>query len=187
MSSSSQPWQPSPSSLSVSSSSEGAGGGERRDVGADPGDAFPLQVYDSVFRSDCLDGKVAFITGGGSGIGFRISEALMRHGCNVAIAARKLPRLQTAAKRLEAATGKRCLAIKLDVRDAPGVTETVRQVLRQLGRLDILVNAAAGNFLCPAASLSTNAFRTVMEIDTVGTFTVCKAAYDLWMRKHGGR
>lgn len=78
------------------------------------------------------------------------------------IAARKIRRLQKAAKALEDASGQRCMAVQLDVRDAPAVTRAVRDAVKEFGRLDILVNAAAGNFLCPAGSLSTNAFRTVM-------------------------
>jgi len=67
-----------------------------------------------------------------------------------------------AAECLEEATGERCLAMQLDVRDAAAVDGVVLATLREFGRVDILVNAAAGNFLCPAESLSTNAFRTVM-------------------------
>ena len=65
----------------------------------------PLTNYQSIFAKDALAGKYAFITGGGSGIGFRIADVFLRHGCKVAIASRSLDRCKVAAQKLEAATG----------------------------------------------------------------------------------
>lgn len=140
----------------------------------------------SVFRSDIFDGQVAFVTGGGSGICKGITRALMAHGASSVILGRKAERLADAAKELEAETGKPCLAVACDVRDPAAIKSALDQALERFGRLDIVVNGAAGNFLAPAAQLSPNGFRTVMEIDTLGTFNVCRAAFDAYLREHGG-
>ncbi|XP_045426269.1 peroxisomal 2,4-dienoyl-CoA reductase [(3E)-enoyl-CoA-producing] isoform X3 [Pipistrellus kuhlii] len=130
--------------------------------------------------------KVAFITGGGSGIGFRIAEIFMRHGCHTVIASRSFPRVSMAARKLAAATGQRCLPLSMDVRDPPAIMAAVDQALKEFGKIDILINCAAGNFLCPASSLSFNAFKTVMDIDTLGTFNVSHVLYKKFFREHGG-
>ena len=136
-----------------------------------------LDSYTHKFVPDLLEGRVAFISGGGSGIGFTIAEVLMRHGCDCVIASRSLPRLQEAAKRLTTATHRKCLPIQMDVRKYEEVDRAVKEAVRELGCIDILINNAAGNFLCPVSGMSSNAFRTVMEIDTLGTFNLSRAVY----------
>ncbi|XP_062036643.1 peroxisomal 2,4-dienoyl-CoA reductase [(3E)-enoyl-CoA-producing] [Lepus europaeus] len=145
-----------------------------------------LPEYRHLFCPDLLRDQVAFITGGGSGIGFRIAEVFMRHGCHTVIASRSLPRVSTAAKKLAAATGQRCLPLSMDVRDPPAIMAAVDQALREFGKVDILVNCAAGNFLCPAGALSFNAFKTVIDIDTIGTFNVSRVLYEKVFQNHGG-
>ncbi|XP_043312442.1 peroxisomal 2,4-dienoyl-CoA reductase [(3E)-enoyl-CoA-producing] isoform X1 [Cervus canadensis] len=145
-----------------------------------------LPEYHHLFCPDLLQDKVAFITGGGSGIGFRIAEIFMRHGCHTVIASRSLPRVSMAARKLAAATGRRCLPLSLDVRAPLAVAAAVEQALQEFGKIDILINCAAGNFLCPASSLSSNAFKTVMDIDTLGTFNVSRVLYEKFFRDHGG-
>jgi peroxisomal 2,4-dienoyl-CoA reductase len=140
----------------------------------------------SVYRSDMLAGQVALVTGGGTGICRGITEALLAHGADVVITSRNAERLQAAADEMAAASGRRCIPLAADVRDLPAVEGVITRTLEALGRLDIVVNGAAGNFLAPAASLSSNAFRTVLEIDTLGTFHVCKAAFNGWMKRNGG-
>ncbi|XP_076826515.1 peroxisomal 2,4-dienoyl-CoA reductase [(3E)-enoyl-CoA-producing] isoform X2 [Brachyhypopomus gauderio] len=145
-----------------------------------------LSSYTHVYSADLLKDQVAFITGGGSGIGFRIAEVLMRHGCDTAIASRNPEKLSEAARKLTAATGRRCLPLQMDVRQPDTISAAVDETLKQFGRVDILINNAAGNFLCPASSLSFNAFRTILEIDTMGTFNTSKVIYDKWFKDHGG-
>nr|XP_006204289.1 peroxisomal 2,4-dienoyl-CoA reductase isoform X3 [Vicugna pacos] len=145
-----------------------------------------LPEYHHLFCPDLLQDKVAFITGGGSGIGFRIAEIFMRHGCHTVIASRSLPRVSMAARKLAAATGQRCLPLSLDVRSPLAITAAVEQALKEFGKIDILINCAAGNFLCPAGALSSNAFKTVMDIDTLGTFNVSRILYEKFFRDHGG-
>uniref|UniRef100_A0A803JYR0 Peroxisomal 2,4-dienoyl-CoA reductase [(3E)-enoyl-CoA-producing] n=1 Tax=Xenopus tropicalis TaxID=8364 RepID=A0A803JYR0_XENTR len=131
-------------------------------------------------------GRVAFITGGGSGIGFRIAEIFMRHGCDTIIVSRNLQRVSEAAEKLKVSTGQRCLPLSGDVRDAQSMNAAVEEALRIFSRVDILVNNAAGNFLCPASSLSLNAFKTVIDIDTVGTFNASKILFERFFRDNGG-
>lgn len=152
------------------------------DVGSDD----CLTSYTHIYSPDLLKDQVAFITGGGSGIGLRIAEIFMRHGCDTAIASRNLDKLKEAAKKLSDATGRRCLPLCIDVRKPESIAAAVDETLTEFGRIDILINNAAGNFLCPASALSFNAFKTVMEIDTLGTFNTSKVLYEKWFQNHGG-
>ncbi|XP_030067619.1 peroxisomal 2,4-dienoyl-CoA reductase [(3E)-enoyl-CoA-producing] [Microcaecilia unicolor] len=145
-----------------------------------------LQDYTYLFSPDILKDNVAFITGGGSGIGFRIAEILMRHGCHTIIASRNLQRVSEAAKKLTAATGQRCLPLSLDVRQPQTIIAAVDEALRQFKKINILINNAAGNFLCPASGLSFNAFKTVIDIDTLGTFNTSKVLFEKYFQGHGG-
>ena len=134
----------------------------------------PLDIY----KDDILRGRVALVTGGGSGICKGIARAYARLGADVAITSRKQDVLDAAAAELTADTGREVLAIAADVRDPAQIGAAVARTVERFGRLDTLVNGAAGNFLAPAAALSPNGFRTVVEIDLLGTFHACKAAFE---------
>ena len=140
----------------------------------------------SSFRPDLLAGQVAFVTGGGSGIGRAIVRGFMRHGARVAIMSRNRERLETAARELEAETGGQCLAVQGDVREPDQIAAAVDATIARFGRIDIAVNNAAGNFLAPAVALSPKGFATVHAIDTCGTFNVSKAVFERWMQRNGG-
>jgi peroxisomal 2,4-dienoyl-CoA reductase len=140
------------------------------------------------FKEDCLKGKVAVITGGGSGIGKACSELYMRHGCDVAILGRSKQRVDEASNELTKAVnnGTKCLPISCDVRDYKSLEVAFDEILKCYGRIDILINGAAGNFLAPVTKLSSGAFKTVLDIDTVGTFNATKLAFQKYMQKNGG-
>jgi peroxisomal 2,4-dienoyl-CoA reductase len=140
----------------------------------------------SVFRDDLFVGKVALITGGATGIGRRITEALAQHGADIAIVSRKQENLTAAAAQISGSTGRRCVALVADVRNLAQVEAAVKHAIAELGRLDIVVNNAAGNFFCPSADLSPNGFGTVIDIDAKGTWNVSRAAYHAWLKDHGG-
>jgi peroxisomal 2,4-dienoyl-CoA reductase len=129
----------------------------------------------AVFQSDLLKNRVALITGGGTGICRGIALAFAAHGCNVAITSRKLEHLEPTRDEL-LALGVRATATVADVRDPLAVNDAVSGVVSELGRLDIVVNGAAGNFICLAENLSPNGFGTVVDIDLKGTFNVSRAA-----------
>ncbi|MEO6065087.1 MAG: SDR family oxidoreductase [Lysobacterales bacterium] len=127
------------------------------------------------FTQDLLAGKTALITGGGTGICRGIALALAAHGCDVAIVSRKLEHLEPTAREIEL-LGRRSVAVAADVRDPSAVEAAVTRTVAELGGLDVLVNGAAGNFLCLAEDLSPSGFGTVVDIDLKGSFHATKAA-----------
>jgi peroxisomal 2,4-dienoyl-CoA reductase len=139
-----------------------------------------------VFLPDILQGRVALITGGGTGIGLGIASSLAAAGAGIAIASRKPEHLSPAAEKLRA-TGAKVSTVEANVREPDSVARMVDQVAQTHGRLDILVNNAAGNFYAPSATLSPNAWRAVVETDLYGTFHCCQAAYPLLKAQGGGR
>ena len=126
------------------------------------------------FQSDLLRGRAALVTGGGTGICRGIALAFAAHGCDVAITSRKLEHLEPTVAELRAA-GRRAVAAAADVRDPAAVDRVVAATIAEFGRLDILVNGAAGNFICRAENLSPNGFGAVVDIDLKGTFHVSRA------------
>lgn len=137
-----------------------------------------------VFAKDILAGKIAFVTGGGTGITGGIARAFAEHGAKVAITSRKMENL-TAMKNLIESRGGECFAITSDVRDYSAVEKAISETVRYFGKIDIVVNGAAGNFLCKAEELSANGFGVVVDIDTKGTFNVCRAAFEELRRNKG--
>ncbi|KAI8808030.1 2,4-dienoyl-CoA reductase [Cladochytrium replicatum] len=129
-----------------------------------------------VYQPNLFTGKVVLTTGGGSGICKGMTEALMRHGADAVICGRKFDRLQEAAKELATKTGKRCVPVQVDVRSFEQIQKAFEVAKSTFGRVDIVIAGAAGNFLASAERLSANAFKTVVEIDLLGTFHTAKAA-----------
>ena len=139
---------------------------------------------DRVFCKDILQGKIAFVTGGGTGITGGVARAFAEHGAKLTIISRKEDNL-IAQKQFIEENGGECLAIAADVRDSAAIEEAIRRTLDHYGRLDIVVNGAAGNFLCAANELSPNGFGTVIDIDTKGTFNTCRAAFEALRSSRG--
>ena len=140
----------------------------------------------SIFRPGLFDGQVALITGGATGIGYGIAEVLGALGAHVVIASRKQEHLDNAAATL-ARNGARVSTAIVDVRDADRVKAMVDEVQRDRGRIDILVNNAAGNFYAPSESLSPNAWKAVIEIDLNGTFFCSQAVFPVMKAQGSGR
>lgn len=132
----------------------------------------------SVFQPRALAGHVALITGGGTGICRGIAEAYLSHGAAVCITSRRAEVLEASARELAERTGGEVMAVAADVREPEAIAAAVARTLERFGRLDTLVNGAAGNFLAPAVGLSPKGFRTVVDIDLCGTFNACKAAFE---------
>jgi len=137
-----------------------------------------------IFRDGLLAGQTGIITGGGTGIGFGIAELLASLGMHVVLASRKADHLESAAERIRTAGGE-ASTTALDVRDPERVQAAMASIVEQRGRLDLLVNNAAGNFYVPSESMSPNAWRSVVEIDLYGTFFCSQAALP-HMRASGG-
>lgn len=131
----------------------------------------------AIFHPQLLAGTVAIVTGGATGIGRGIARAYARLGADVCIASRKPDVIERAAGELSAETGRAVLGLVGDVRNPDDAARVVEAALARFGKLDTLVNNAAGNFLAPAAALSPNGFRTVVDIDLCGTFNMCRAAF----------
>lgn len=130
----------------------------------------------SPFREGILRGQVALVTGGGSGIGFEVARQLGLHGASLVLMGRRLWVLERAAISLRA-LHIQVEVVQGEVRSSSDANKAVEVALSSFGRLDILVNSAAGNFLSPAEVLSPKGFKTVLEIDTIGTFNMCHASF----------
>jgi len=103
----------------------------------------------SYYAPALLKGRAALVTGGGTGICRGIAHAFADHGCDVAIASRKIEHLEPTRDELRA-KGVRAMAHAADVRDGAAVAAMVEAVVAELGRIDIVINGAAGNFICLA-------------------------------------
>ncbi|MEN9337237.1 MAG: putative 2,4-dienoyl-CoA reductase, partial [Bacteroidota bacterium] len=122
-----------------------------------------------MLRDGALEGKTIVITGGGSGLGKAMTKYFMELGAHVAITSRDLEKLKTTAAELEAETGGKCLPLACDVRHYDQVEAMLAAVLEAYGKVDVLLNNAAGNFISPTERLSANAFDTIIDIVLKGT------------------
>ncbi len=158
-----------------------------------------------IFADNILKDHVAFVTGGGTGITGGVARALAEAGANVALVSRSLEHLEPAAKAInEARSSARgisptvregsdtdtaiigeAFAVAADVRKPEEVEKAIAATVARFGKIDIVVNGAAGNFLCAAEELSPNGFGTVVDIDLKGTFNVCRAAFPELKKSRG--
>ena len=137
------------------------------------------------FTADVLAGRVALVTGGATGIGKEICRILGSHGARVTMASRKQENLEAATDELRGEGLDVSFGV-CDVRDADAVRAVVEDTVSSRGGLDIVVNNAAGNFPAPMSKISPNGFKAVVDIDLLGTYNVTRAAFDAWLRDHGG-
>lgn len=135
-----------------------------------------------IYSKDLYKGQVCLVTGGSNGgMLAKIAEGFAKHGAKaVILMSRSQDKISKAAA--EVAKFGQAEGLAGDVRKYEDCKKVVSHILEKYGQLDVLVNGAAGNFLAQAEKLSTNGFRTVMEIDTIGTFNMSKAAYTLAMK-----
>ena len=134
------------------------------------------QLSNTLFK-----GKTVFVTGGGSGINLGVARNFAALGANLAICGRTQEKLDGAATELRAlnahVSGK-VLPVAADVRDYAAVESAVTRTRAELGAIDVMICAAAGNFLCPAEALTPNGFKTVVDIDLQGSFHASRAAFE---------
>lgn len=129
------------------------------------------------FPRSAFEQRTVFVTGGGSGINLGIAKSYAAVGAKVAICGRTEEKLDHAKSELEA-LGVKTHAVVADVRDYDAMQDACDQIQVALGPITDLVCGAAGNFLCPAEEMSANAFRTVVDIDLIGTFNATRAAFE---------
>jgi NAD(P)-dependent dehydrogenase (short-subunit alcohol dehydrogenase family) len=137
----------------------------------------------TIFRERLLANKCAFITGGGSGINLRIAERFAEHGAKVALLGRTQEKLDAAVAGIEKAGGV-AMGIAGDVRNYSAVESALARTSGTWGEIDILLCGAAGNFPAAVTGMSANGFKAVVDIDLLGTFNTCRAAFE-HLRKPG--
>ena len=137
-----------------------------------------------MFAGRVLEGQTAIVTGGGTGLGLAVARALGRQGARIVIASRSAEHLEAGKKTL-AVDGCDVLTVPVDVRDPDQVDAMVAQTLDRFGRIDILNNNAAGNFICRAEDLSPNGWNAVIGIVLNGSF-YCSSAVGRHMIARGG-
>jgi NAD(P)-dependent dehydrogenase (short-subunit alcohol dehydrogenase family) len=136
-----------------------------------------------VFGTGILSGKVALITGGGSGINLGIAQRFAEQGASVALIGRTKEKLDSAAAGIDP-SGERAAGFAADVRDYEALASAIAAARGKFGEIDIVVCGAAGNFPAPALGMSANGFKSVVDIDLLGTFNTCRAAFE-HLRKPG--
>lgn len=136
------------------------------------------------FPHDLFAEKTVFVTGGGSGINLGVAKNFAALGARVAICGRTQEKLEAAAEELRS-LGAKVLAQAADVRDYAALEAVILQTEKTLGSIDVLVCGAAGNFICPAEKLSPNGFKAVIDIDLLGSFNACRAAFSQLRKTRG--
>jgi NAD(P)-dependent dehydrogenase (short-subunit alcohol dehydrogenase family) len=121
-------------------------------------------------------GKTVVVTGGGTGLGRAMGEAFAAEGAVVYAIGRRQEKLDETVAAIQAAGGT-AHARSGDVRDATRIEAILREVAETSGRIDVLVNNAAGNFVCPSEELSPNGFKSVVDIVLLGTFNCTRNAF----------
>lgn len=134
-------------------------------------------MADDLFSPTVFAGKSVFVAGGSSGINLAIGQRFAELGAYVALISRSREKVETAAAGI-AASGGTALGMAADVRDYDAVEAALARAAEAHGPLDVVVSGAAGNFLAPVVGMSPNAFRTVVEIDLIGTFHVFRACWE---------
>jgi NAD(P)-dependent dehydrogenase (short-subunit alcohol dehydrogenase family) len=134
-----------------------------------------------MLRDGALKGKTVWVTGGGTGLGRSMSKYFLELGANVIIASRKEEVIKKSAGELEKETGGKCLGLSCDVRNYEEVENVIRAGVEQFGKIDVLVNNAAGNFISPTERLSPRAFDTVVDIVLKGGYNCTLAIGKYWI------
>ncbi|MCY1503195.1 putative 2,4-dienoyl-CoA reductase [compost metagenome] len=136
-----------------------------------------------MLRDNALAGKTIVVTGGGTGLGKAMGLYFLKLGANLVITSRKLDVLEKTARAMSEETGREVLAVQCDVRDYEQVENVRLQAEQQFGKVDALLNNAAGNFISPTERLSANAFSSIIDIVLKGTVNCTLAFGKNWIEK----
>ena len=142
-----------------------------------------MKYTEGMLRSDALKEKIIVVTGGGSGLGKAMSRYFLQLGASVVITSRNIEKLQGTAAELEAETGGRVLPVACDVRNWDEVEAMKDAVLQVFGRIDVLVNNAAGNFISPTERLTHSAFDSILDIVLKGTKNCTLSIGKYWIEQ----
>jgi len=142
-----------------------------------------LNYSSPMLREDALKGKTIVITGGGTGLGKAMGIYFLKLGANLVITSRKQDVLQKTADEMEEKTGGKVLAVACDVREVAQVDQVLARTLERFGRVDVLLNNAAGNFISPTERLSANAFSSIIDIVLKGTVNCTLAFGKHWIKE----
>jgi len=134
-----------------------------------------------MMHEGALKDKTVLITGGGSGLGKAMAKRFLLLGATLIITSRNLEKLELAKKELESATNGKVFVFSCDVRDYESVENMLDQAIEAAGKIDVLLNNAAGNFISPTERLSPNAFNTVVDIVLKGTSNCTLALGKRWI------
>jgi len=134
-----------------------------------------------MFKDNLLKGKTIIVTGGGTGLGKSMSERFSELGANVVITSRKLEILEKTAEEISAKTGNPVLALQTDVRKPFENEKVIEATIEKFGKIDILLNNAAGNFISPTERLSYKAFDVIVDIVLKGTYNFTLAMGKYWI------
>ncbi len=137
-----------------------------------------------MFDRDDWNKKSVVVVGGTSGINLGVAKEFAKLGARVAVASRSQEKVNSAVTALGLMGAQDAFGFSADVRDAEALEQGVNEVVQRWGELDVVVSGAAGNFPATARGMSVNAFKTVVDIDLMGTFHVMKAIYP-HLRKPG--
>jgi NAD(P)-dependent dehydrogenase (short-subunit alcohol dehydrogenase family) len=129
-------------------------------------------------QEQTLAGKTAYVAGASSGINLGIAKRFKAAGANVVIISRSEEKIAAAAKEV----GDGCIGIAADVRDYGAIEASLKRTHEAFGDIDIVLSGAAGNFVAPALGMSANGFKTVVDIDLIGTFNVLRASFEFLRR-----
>ncbi len=140
-----------------------------------------MKPTSKMLKDDALKGKTIIVTGGGSGLGKSMSVYFLELGASVIITSRNIDKLLAAKDELENKTGGKVEVVVCDVRNYEEVEKMVAQSIKLFGKVDILVNNAAGNFISPTERLSANAFDTIIDIVLKGTKNCTLALGKHWI------
>ena len=133
-----------------------------------------------------LTGRVAIVTGGGTGIGAATAMLLAEHGADVVIAARTVADLEATSAKVEASTSRRCVAVPTDVKVEEAVINLVRVTIAELGRIDILVNNAGGTRMSPLSEIPTRAWDSSFELNLRSAYLATREAGRHMVAQGGG-
>src|SRR5207249_3812421 len=133
-----------------------------------------------------LSGRVAIVTGGGTGIGAATAHVLAEHGADVVIAARTVEDLERTSASVQGSTGRRCLLVPTDVKDEDQVTRLVQRTVDELGRVDILVNNAGGTRMGPLATLPTKAWDASFDLNVRSAYFCTREAGRHFLEQRSG-